>query len=84
MQPFTYMELADLRGRELQRQAERSNRITALTPPCIRAQPKALHRLRERLAFAVRRRRNERPQPLGNLTRGCAAGDTAAAMLRVE
>jgi hypothetical protein len=35
MDPFIHMELARLRGRELQRQAERENLSTVLTPTAI-------------------------------------------------
>jgi hypothetical protein len=49
MDPFTHMELAKLRGRELQRQAERYNLSTALTPAFTPAETK-LDLLRDRLA----------------------------------
>jgi hypothetical protein len=65
MDPFTHMELAKLRGRELQRQAERYYLSTALTPTFTPAQTK-LDLLRDRLAVLTRRRRpSERPQPIG-------------------
>ncbi len=62
MEPFTYLKLAELRGRELQRQAEHRSLIRVLAS----TQPKALEGVRERLAaFLARWRRGERSQPLG-------------------
>jgi len=66
MDPYTYFEFAELRGRELQRQAERHNLVAAWASTSTRAQPKALDGVRKRLAAFLRRRRSgEQPQLLG-------------------